>query len=189
MLVLCLDKLDCFLLQAQHNLPVDFIEPICINGNEFQPIFCQTFDCRFCIEASSLRLSHADTIQDIAANTLCPKQRCSCIFGIIPVLIHPEEVQFFMEYRANFFLNFCIDCQPEDAVLFRPFITVHGGFSFLSCARDFLAFVFYLQIDRHGDIVCTPCKTGIVGKCLVKSSIQFTASKKPTLDQKFTQIF
>ena len=90
-----------------------------------------------------------------------------------------------MEDRANFFLNFCIDRQPEDAVLFRPFITVHGGFSFLSCARDFLAFVFYLQIDRHGGIVCTPCKTGIVGKCLVKSAIQFTACKKSTPDQKF----
>ena len=92
MLVLCLDKLDCFLLQTQHNLPVDFIEPICINGNEFQTFFCQPFDRRFCIETSSLRLSHADTIQDIAANTLCPKQRCGCIFGIIPVLIHPKEV-------------------------------------------------------------------------------------------------
>ena len=141
MLMLRLNKLNRFLLQTQHDRPVDFIEPVCVDGDKFQAFFRQTFDGWFCVESSPLRFCHADTVQNIAANAFCPKQRCSCIFGIIPVFIHPKKIQFFVEYRANFFLKFCIDRQPEDAVFFRPFITVHGGFSFLSCAISFLAFV------------------------------------------------
>ena len=45
--------------------------------------------------------------------------------GSMWVALHPKEVEFFMEYRADFLLYFGIYCQTKYAIFVCPLISVH----------------------------------------------------------------
>lgn len=125
--MLFLNEADSFLFQTCHQSMIHFIEPVDIHGLELQPILCQKLDRRFRIKTAALRLGDRLAVQDIPTDPFCPEQWCVRILRIIPIGIHAEKIQFFMEDRTDFLLYLCINRQPIDAVFLRPFISIQVG--------------------------------------------------------------
>ena len=82
-----------------------------------------------------------------------------------------------VEYWTNFFLNFCINRQTEDAIFICPFIAIHG---YIHLPLNHYSYTFALSI---------PSKTTIALECFGHIPNQFITLKDISFNQYPTQIF